>query len=140
MFFKYGAITLFGSSFQKDSSKQTSPRFSPSASIPVHQKYSRRYPLMTPRLKCRGLSSSLFARRYLGNKSFSLFLRLLRCFTSPSSPSDQDRSDPDLSGSGYPIWKSPVQRLLSASPRLIAATPRPSSPQHPKASTIHPYN
>ena len=30
-----------------------------------------------------GLGSSLFARRYLGNNVYSLFLRLLKCFTSP---------------------------------------------------------
>ena len=29
--------------------------------------------------------SSLFARRYLGNRVFFLFLRLLRCFSSPGS-------------------------------------------------------
>lgn len=40
---------------------------------------------------------------------------------------------------GFPIRKSPVQRLLSTSPRLIAATLRPSSSRHPKASTIRPY-
>ena len=30
-----------------------------------------------------GLGSSPFARRYLGNRYFFLFLRLLRCFSSP---------------------------------------------------------
>jgi hypothetical protein len=39
---------------------------------------------------------------------------------------------------GFPIRKSPVQRLLDTSPRLIAVTPRPSSPPTPKASTIRP--
>jgi len=29
-----------------------------------------------------GLGSSLFTRRYLGNKNLFLLLRLLRCFTS----------------------------------------------------------
>ena len=33
-----------------------------------------------------GLGSSLFARRYWGNRSYFLFLRLLRCFTSPGCP------------------------------------------------------
>ena len=31
------------------------------------------------------LGSSLFARRYFGNRVFFLFLRLLRCFSSPGS-------------------------------------------------------
>jgi hypothetical protein len=37
---------------------------------------------------------------------------------------------------GFPIRKSPDQRLVATSPRLIADTPRPSSPQPPEASTI----
>ena len=39
-------------------------------------------------LQCthRSLGSSAFARRYLRNRCFFLFLRLLRCFSSPGSP------------------------------------------------------
>ena len=33
--------------------------------------------------KIIGLASSHFARRYFGNRCFFLFLRLLRCFSSP---------------------------------------------------------
>ena len=33
-----------------------------------------------------GLGSSHFARRYFENRCFFLFLRLLRCFSSPGSP------------------------------------------------------
>ena len=33
-----------------------------------------------------GLGSSAFARRYWRNRCFFLFLRLLRCFSSPGSP------------------------------------------------------
>lgn len=33
-----------------------------------------------------GLGSSLFARRYWGNRMLFLFLRVLRCFNSPGSP------------------------------------------------------
>ena len=40
---------------------------------------------------------------------------------------------------GYPIRRSSDQRLLHTSPKLIAATPRPSSPFGAKASAIHPY-
>ena len=32
------------------------------------------------------MGSSHFARRYFGNRCFFLFLRLLRCFSSPGSP------------------------------------------------------
>ena len=39
-------------------------------------------------LQCthRSLGSFPFARRYFGNRFFFLFLRLLRCFSSPGSP------------------------------------------------------
>ena len=36
-----------------------------------------------PRRQACGLGSSPFARRYLGNRGFFLFLRVLRCFSSP---------------------------------------------------------
>ena len=39
----------------------------------------------TPQRSRRGLGSSHFARRYFGNRFFFLFLRLLRCFSSPGS-------------------------------------------------------
>ena len=40
-----------------------------------------------PRRAARsGLASSAFARRYSRNRCFFLFLRLLRCFSSPGSP------------------------------------------------------
>ena len=39
----------------------------------------------TPCCTQHGLGSSHFARRYFGNRCFFLFLRLLRCFSSPGS-------------------------------------------------------
>ena len=36
-----------------------------------------------PRQQAVGLASFPFARRYLGNRCFFLFLRVLRCFSSP---------------------------------------------------------
>ncbi len=38
------------------------------------------------RRNAAGLGSSLFARRYSGNRSYFLFLRVLGCFSSPRSP------------------------------------------------------
>ena len=67
-----------------------------------------------------------------------LFLRVLRCFTSPGSRLIFLMSRPRFTRSGFPIRKSPDQRLLNTSPKLIAVTPRPSSPPTPKASTICP--
>ena len=40
----------------------------------------------TPKCMHLGLASSRFARRYFGNRVFFLFLRVLRCFSSPRSP------------------------------------------------------
>ena len=42
--------------------------------------------VLTPGCTHPGLGSSHFARRYFGNRCFFLFLRLLRCFSSPGSP------------------------------------------------------
>ena len=42
--------------------------------------------VLTPERTRSGLGSSHFARRYFGNRCFFLFLRLLRCFSSPGSP------------------------------------------------------
>ena len=39
----------------------------------------------TPSCTHNGLGSSAFARRYLQNRVFFLFLRVLRCFSSPGS-------------------------------------------------------
>ncbi len=44
------------------------------------------YAVLTPVRSRSGLGSFPFARRYLGNRFFFLFLRLLRCFSSPGSP------------------------------------------------------
>ena len=38
-----------------------------------------------PQLQAAGLASFHFARRYFGNRCFFLFLRVLRCFSSPGS-------------------------------------------------------
>ena len=40
---------------------------------------------ITPLDKSNGLGSFHFARHYFGNRFFFLFLRLLRCFSSPGS-------------------------------------------------------
>ena len=41
--------------------------------------------VLTPECTHSGLGSFHFARRYFGNRVFFLFLRLLRCFSSPGS-------------------------------------------------------
>ena len=59
-----------------------------------------------------GLGSSRFARRYSGNHFCFLFLRVLRCFTSPGSPRFRAQR-------GYPIRRSADIRLLTA-PRSLS--------------------
>ena len=44
------------------------------------------YAVLTPECTHSGLGSSALARRYLRNHCCFLFLRLLRCFSSPGSP------------------------------------------------------
>ena len=67
----YGAITLYGSSFQR---------------ILIH--YTINVVVLQPQ-NCRnnsGLGCSAFARRYLRNHFCFLLLRVLRCFSSPGLP------------------------------------------------------
>ena len=71
-----------------------------------------------------GLGSFPFARRYLGNRYYFLFLGVLRCFSSPRwlpYPMYSDKDDTVLTMPGCPIQKSPDQRMFSSSPKLIAA-------------------
>ena len=68
--FVYGAFTLSG---------WLSQNHSPIIHSPLRQS-------TTPRCMHHGLGSFPFARRYLGNRCFFLFLRVLRCFSSPGSP------------------------------------------------------
>ena len=65
--FAYGDFTLCVLLFQNSS-----------AILPTDVKWST-----TPKNKSFGLASFPFARRYLGNRCFFLFLGLLRCFSSP---------------------------------------------------------
>ena len=64
--FVYGDFTLFVSTFQLYSTS-----FHSIVSDPQ------------PHIQVCGLASFPFARRYLGNRCFFLFLRVLRCFSSP---------------------------------------------------------
>ena len=71
-----------------------------------------------------GLGCFPFARRYLGNRYYFLFLGVLRCFSSPRwlpYPMYSDKDDTVLTMPGCPIQKSPDQRMFSSSPKLIAA-------------------
>ena len=95
--------------------------------------------VLQPR-RCRnnfGLGSSPFARHYLGNHYCFLFLRVLRCFSSPGLP-------PLVSG--YPPrsgWVAPFGYLRIISylhlPVAFRSLSRPSSPLGAKAFSIRSY-
>ena len=72
-----------------------------------------------------GLASSAFARHYSRNHFCFLFLRVLRCFTSPRSlqlPYIFRQRLPDMTPvfQGFPIRKSTDQSSFTSSPWLIA--------------------
>ena len=104
--FAYGAFTLYGRSSQDRSAGF--PRSCFCGSLP------RRAPHA-------GLGSFPFARRYSGNRCFFLFLRLLRCFSSPGSPPCTIMPLPALfmhgcmrvPHAGFPIQTPMAQRVFA---------------------------
>ena len=93
---------------------------------------------MTPRCTHHGLGSFPFARRYSGNRCFFLFLRLLRCFSSPGSPCipmNSVCSNRGLLGQVSPFRNPRVNGylLLTAAYRSLS---RLSSALSAKASTL----
>ena len=68
-----------------------------------------------PRRNGAGLGCSPFARRYLGNHSCFLLLRVLRCFSSPGSPPPAGGC-PAFRRAGCPI-RTPADRWVCAPPR-----------------------
>ncbi len=66
----------------------------------------------------------------------SLFLRVLRCFSSPGAP--PVAGVPAKSAGGLPHSDTPGSQAASASPGRFAARPRPSSAAGAKASPVRP--
>ncbi len=96
---------------------------------------------LTPACSHTGLGSSHFARRYFGNRCFFLFLRLLRCFSSPGSlPYVMDWR---MDTGGLLQWVSPFRHpwikgyLLL--PMAFRSLSRLSSALSAKASTLRSY-
>ena len=81
------------------------------AGLPRPFSYQSRinYAVLTPQDKSRGLGSFPFARRYSGNRCFFLFLRVLRCFSSPGSLSYTMYSC--MSTQGLLAYVSPFRNL-----------------------------
>ena len=94
----------------------------------------------TPGCSHPGLGSSAFARRYLRNRCYFLFLRLLRCFSSPGSL--RMTMDSSYGAWAFPMRVSPFGDLrISAYVRLPEAfrsLSRPSSALSAKASALRP--
>ena len=100
-----------------------------------------KYAVRTPKCTHFGLGSSAFARRYLRNHYCFLFLRLLRCFSSPGSPPcamNLRRDTWRLS-----MWVSPFRHLRITGHVLLPAAfrslSRLSSALSAKASTVRPF-
>ena len=123
--FRYGAFTLSG-------------RLSQNRSLNLPQWLMQS---VTPACTHAGLGSSHFARRYSGNRVFFLFLRLLRCFSSPGSlPYVMDWRMDTWSLSR---WVSPFGYLRINGYLLLPAAfrslSRPSSALSAKASTLRSF-
>ena len=92
----------------------------------------------TPECTHSGLGSFHFARRYFENRVFFLFLRLLRCFSSPGSPPYVMDWRMDDTSSSYRV--SPFRHLRIKDylhlPAAFRSLSRLSSALSAKASTL----
>ena len=91
----------------------------------------------TPKTKVFGLGSFPFARRYLGNRCFFLFLRVLRCFSSPRCLLHTYRFSMRylrITVSGFPHSDICGSTDICSLPQLFAACP--SSAPSAKASAL----
>ena len=99
------------------------------------------YAVLTPKDKSSGLGSFPFARRYSGNRCFFLFLRLLRCFSSPGSPPYVMDWRMDDTSSSYRV--SPFRHLRISGylllPEAFRSLSRLSSALSAKASTLRSF-
>ncbi len=108
---------------------------------PFHYPLKSRYAVRTPIRTRIGLGSSAFARRYLRNHCCFLFLRLLRCFSSPGSPHTPMCSVHDTCG--FHRWVSPFRDLRIVGclhlPEAFRSLSRLSSAPSAKASTLRSF-
>jgi hypothetical protein len=88
-----------------------------------------------------GLAPSPFAHHYSGNHYCFLFLRVLRCFTSPryhQPPYTFRRRQHPITGARLPHSETPGSTLGCQLPGAYRRLPRPSSAPDAKASTVCP--
>ena len=94
-----------------------------------------------PQVLIPGLGSSHFARRYFGNHCCFLFLRLLRCFSSPGSlpyVMDWRMDDRGLLCRVSPFGHLRIKGYLHL-PAAFRSLLRPSSALSAKASTLRSF-
>ena len=122
--FRYGAFTLSGG---------------PSQILLLSYVYH--VAVRTPKCTHLGLGCFHFARRYFGNRCFFLFLRVLRCFSSPGSPHMAMNSP--YADRGLLCRVSPFRYLRIVGyvllPEAFRSLSRLSSALSAKASTLRPY-
>ena len=107
----------------------------PFGSLPAHFRQS-----VTPVCTHTGLGSFPFARRYSGNRCFFLFLRVLRCFSSPGSlhtPMDSVHDDRS-SSCRVPPFRHPRLNGYLLLPAAFRSLSRLSSALSAKASALCP--
>ena len=112
-----------------------SPAFSKACSPCAFRAYGS--PIPRARRNAPGLGSPLFDRLYWGVHVCFLFLRLMRCFSSPGSLLCQV---PRLLRGGLPHSDIPGSRLICSSPGLFAAYhvfPRFLKPRHPPSALVY---
>ena len=101
------------------------------------------YAVLTPKDKSSGLGSFPFARRYSGNRCFFLFLRVLRCFSSPGCLLHGyvfTVRRPGITLSGFPHSDICGLTDICSSPQLFAACHvllRLPVPRHPPYALLH---
>ena len=124
------------------------PSVSPTGLSPSLAGLSRTVPLQsevinavrTPECTHSGLGSFHFARRYFENRVFFLFLRLLRCFSSPGSlrtPMDSVHDDRS-SSCRVPPFRHPRLNGYLLLPAAFRSLSRLSSALSAKASALCP--
>ena len=89
-----------------------------------------------------GLGSSRFARRYSGNRFYFLFLRVLRCFSSPGLPPCAlwIRAPVTPRGAGFPHSEIFGSQLTYSSPKhfgVCSVLHRLLVPRHPPCALHH---
>ena len=83
-----------------------------------------------------GLGSCAFARHYLRNHCYFLFLRVLRCFSSPGSPTLRCGG---IAPAGFPHSDIRGSQGMCPSPRLFAACHVLRRLREPQASPMRPF-